>query len=258
MNLVINARDAMPAGGRLSITTRNVDLSESYAAGHVGARAGPHVMIAISDTGTGMDSQTLSHIFEPFFTTKPVGKGTGLGLATVYGIVTQAGGHITVRSRVGHGTTFKVHLPAVEEDAHLAGDLPVAQDGRGEETILFCEDEDLVRRLGCRILESAGYVVLDAVDGRQALEVARQHEGPIDLLVTDLIMPEMNGRDLAKALKAQRPDLQVLFISGYASDLLGPPHKCEEAIEFLAKPFRPPDLLGRVRQILEAAKNKPR
>jgi PAS domain S-box-containing protein len=251
MNLVVNARDAMPQGGRMEIVTEPADLGAEYVAHHVDALPGPHVVIVVRDTGTGMDAQTISHIFEPFFTTKPMGSGTGLGLATVYGIVRQAGGHITVDSSVGQGTEFRVYFPAVEEPATANISDSDGGGSGGEETILLCEDEELVRRLACRVLEEAGYVVLDAENGREALEVAERHEGEIDLLITDLVMPELDGRDLAQALLVKRPGMGVLFISGYPSNISEPSTVCAEGMEFLGKPFRPPELLERVRAILD-------
>lgn len=251
MNLAVNARDAMPQGGTLTIQTGRVDLTESYCRHHIGAHPGPHVVFTVADTGTGMDQDTLTHIFEPFFTTKAVGKGTGLGLATAYGIVTQAGGHIAVESEVGSGTTFRIHIPAVSESTIAPAPAVSHPAARGKETVLVCEDEDLVLRLASRVLTDNGYTVLEAQGGERAIEAAATHAGPIHLLVTDVIMPGLNGRQLADTLKAAHPDLRVLFISGYTSDLISTEGILDQGLEFLAKPFDSRRLLQRVREVLD-------
>jgi len=189
MNVAVNARDAMPGGGKLTIETANVELDDQYAAGHLDATAGPHVMLALTDTGTGMNRETLSRIFEPFFTTKDKGKGTGLGLAMVFGIVKQSSGHIHVKSEVGKGASFKIYLPQVQEEIVQARSHTREESFRGDETILLVEDEDAVRASAAEYLRTSGYTMLVASRGSEALELAKQHTGPIHLLVTDLIMP---------------------------------------------------------------------
>src|SRR5439155_989330 len=219
MNLAVNARDAMPEGGRLTLETANIELDVAYARKHVGARPGPHVMLALSDTGTGMDAQTQARIFEPFFTTKGPRKGTGLGLAMVYGIVKQSGGNIWVYSEPGQGTTFKIYLSQIEDPldgAHESSTLAAPCRGRG--TVLVVEDEDGVRNLVRDILQTAGYTVLEARHGAEALHVSERHVGPIHLMLTDVVMPEMSGRELAQRLAVLRPATKVLFMSGYTAN----------------------------------------
>jgi two-component system cell cycle sensor histidine kinase/response regulator CckA len=251
MNLVINARDALPHGGKLTIETANVFLDEGYADHHIAIQPGAHVLLAVSDNGIGMSKETLSHIFEPFFTTKEPGKGTGLGLATVYGIVAQSGGVIQVYSEVGHGTTFEIYFQQVQDTARVVGAPPPARALRDRAaTILLAEDDDAVRHLGRRILEQRGYTVLEARHGLDALEIASQYPGPIDLLVTDVIMPEMNGNTLATRLSALRPALKVLYISGY-TDLAVTRHGLiQDDSAFLHKPFTPGDFLRVIRERL--------
>ncbi len=218
MNLSVNARDAMPQGGRLTIETRTVTLDDTCNRMHPQVRPGEYVLLAVSDTGTGMDPQTKARVFEPFFTTKGAGKGTGLGLAVVHGVVTQAEGHIEVYSEVGQGTTFKVYLPAVKErlesgkSVHGLHPLP-----RGSETFLLVEDEDAVR-LARHVLTACGYTVLGAADGRDAVRIAERHAGRIDLVVSDVVMPYLGGRQLVERLAAVRPGMKVLFLSGYTDD----------------------------------------
>jgi two-component system cell cycle sensor histidine kinase/response regulator CckA len=254
VNLVVNAGHAMPNGGRLTLETQNVTLDEDYVHQHAVARPGPHVMLAVSDTGHGIDAATRERIFEPFFTTKPVDQGTGLGLATVHGIVTQSGGHVMVYSEVGRGTTFKVYLPAtdahpdVQEPAHT-DETPV----RGDETILLCEDDGPVRDLIAQTLRAAGYEVFTAANGKEALEAADQYDGRIGLLVTDVIMPESNGRALSEQLRLKRTDLATLFISGYTSNVIAHHGVLDEGVEFLEKPFTRQTLLGKVREVLRKA-----
>jgi CheY-like chemotaxis protein len=253
LNLVVNARDAMPRGGKLTISTRNIVLDDAYAATQPQVSPGPHVVLTVSDNGEGMDTATLERVFEPFFTTKDVGQGTGLGLATVHGIVRQSSGHIAVDSAPGLGATFKVFLPAVEIDVQTsasADPAPQALAACGE-TVLICEDDPSVRQLTTQMLRSAGYHVLTAATGAAALKVARQLQAPIDLLVTDVIMPEMNGRQVAHTLAAERPGMRTLYISGYTSDVIAHQGVADGNIEFLEKPFSQAELLRRVREVLD-------
>jgi CheY-like chemotaxis protein len=252
INLAINARDAMPGDGTLEIGTSAADLDDRYVEQHPGARPGPHAVISVSDDGVGMSSQTREQMFEPFFTTKPVGKGTGLGLATVYGIVSQAGGHILTDSRPGRGTTIRVLIPAAAE-AEAVGEAParVPTRRRGRETILLCEDERMVRRLARQILESVGYTVLEAEDGKRALGLEAGYPGTIDLLVTDTILPGMNGRVLAENLVARRPAARVLYVSGYTHDVIASEGVLENDLAFLQKPFSATSLLDKVHKILD-------
>jgi two-component system cell cycle sensor histidine kinase/response regulator CckA len=255
INLAVNARDAMPDGGRLSIEICNVELGDDYARAHADVRPGSYVLIEVADSGHGMDDVVRSRIFEPFFTTKPAGKGTGLGLAMVYGVVKQSGGHLDVHSEQGRGTTFRLYLPrAVETPAAVEPAARASGVGSGSETILVVEDENAVRALARHILESHGYTVLEACDGQEALELVQRHHGRIHLLVTDLVMPRMGGRRLAELILQSMPEAppRVLFISGYTSDaeltggLLGP------GLSFLQKPFGPTHLARRVRELLDA------
>jgi len=253
VNLAVNARDAMPSGGRLDIETANVTLRARDVAAHVDASAGPHVMLSVHDTGIGMDLDTQAQVFEPFFTTKEVGQGTGLGLSTAYGIVTQAGGHIAVDSRPGAGTTFHVFLPSVAKDD--AASSPVAKDvapRTGRETVLVVEDEAAVRTLASDVLGRLGYQVLVASDGREALKVADQHRGRIDLLVSDVVLPHLRGVEVADRLCARQPGLRVLYISGYTETAIVHEGQLDPGINFLAKPFLPADLGNRVREVLDA------
>jgi two-component system cell cycle sensor histidine kinase/response regulator CckA len=250
LNLAVNARDAMPRGGTLTIETENVTLDEAYAASHAGATPGRYVMLAFSDTGTGMDAETLSHIFEPFFTTKGVGEGTGLGLATVYGIVKQSEGHIWVYSEPDRGTIFRIYLPRVEAPA-VDASAPVAEGPlpRGSETILV-EDDEALRGVVVEILENQGYQVIPANAALAALELLERRAAPPHLLVTDLIMPGMNGPDLARSLVDRFPGLRVLFISGY-TDAAIKQSLVEEGAPFLQKPFTLDAIVRRVRDVLD-------
>ncbi len=251
MNLVVNARDAMPAGGKLTLETSNVTLDEAYARRHPGASPGEFVMLAISDTGVGMDKETQSHIFEPFYTTKGQ-QGTGLGLSMVYGIVKQSGGYIWVYSEVGHGTTFKVYLPRVDEAEEKPALRTVpAGPPLGHETILVVEDEPQLRDLTRQFLETRGYKVLVAEHGAAAIEVARRHAGVIDLLLTDIIMPVMNGRELAQRMAGLRPNTRILFMSGYTENAIWRNGIIENSTHFLQKPFTLDALNRKVREVLE-------
>jgi len=253
MNLAVNARDAMPAGGRIRVAIREVLVSDTAAVSHANLPPGPYVTLAVSDAGTGMSAETAAHIFEPFFTTKEQGKGTGLGLSTVYGIVEQSRGHIEVASELGRGTTFTIFLPREEEA--VAG-APVDTGRRlrtTARTVLVVDDEPEVLELASEILRRVGYTVLEATDGATALEVAGRHEGPIHLLVADMVMPGMSGRDLAERLRALRASLRVLFISGYVQDASARAALASERSAFVAKPFTPELLTDRVRELLATA-----
>ena len=255
MNLVINAGDALPSGGTLTIQTADVELDEDYTSRHSDVPPGPYVMLAVSDDGVGMDSETLQHAFEPFFTTKEVGKGTGLGLSTVFGIVKQSGGDVAIDSQPGCGTTVRVYLPRVQEPAQelkapaSTGTLP-----RGSETILLVDDEELVRGFEREVLSASGYTVLEAHGPRHALELARQHPGVIDLLLTDVLMPELSGPELAASLCRERPHMRTLYTSGYASDAIAEHGILEPSSAFIAKPLDRSRLASKVREVLDAAR----
>ena len=253
MNLVVNARDAMPEGGKLTIGTANVEVDEEYAARHVAVMPGPYVMLAVTDTGCGMDPTTKARLFEPFFTTKEAGKGTGLGLSTVYGIVRQTGGNIWVYSEPGLGTTFKIYLPRVLSATMPTVTEPPALPRRatGTETILVVEDEEALRRVARRILGAAGYTVLAAANGDEALAICAQHVGDIHLILTDVVMPRMSGKMLAQKLAQTRPTLKVLYMSGYTDDAIVHHGVLDAETQFLAKPFTAPDLARKVRVVLD-------
>lgn len=252
VNLAVNARDAMPDGGRLTIETANVVLEQDYTSRHFGAQPGPHVLLAITDTGHGMSAEVQAHIFEPFFTTKEGGKGTGLGLATVFGIVKQSGGNIWVYSEEGIGTTFKIYLPRAQESAAEATVTEVKPELlSGHETILLAEDNGQVRDLIRRVLQNQGYTLLEAQNGREALDLAARHPGPIHLLLTDLIMPDLSGAVLAEQLAQIRPDIKILFMSGYNDDAIAHHGMLEPNIILLQKPFSPTTLAARVRAALD-------
>lgn len=253
MNLAINARDAMPGGGGLAIETRNVEVDKDRPARPPDCPPGKYAVLSVADTGHGMDEATVREIFEPFFTTREMGKGSGLGLATVHGIVRQSGGFIEVDTRPGGGSTFRVFLPRVEAPAEAlpAWTAPAKAQGGGE-TVLLVEDSDVVRFYAVEILKAGGYEVLVAGNGEEALRIAAEHPRPTDLLVTDLVMPGLNGKELADRLRATWPGLKVLFVSGYPEEASGKKRLVEDGSHFLGKPFKPNDLLGTVRKILDA------
>ncbi len=251
INLVVNARDAMPQGGKVVIETANVELDEAYARGNVDIQAGPYVMLAVTDNGCGMDAQTQARIFEPFFTTKQEGQGTGLGLSTIYGFVRQSGGHISVESEVEKGTTFRIYLPRTEEVVQsadqLAAHVPVLA---GNETILLVEDDGALRRLITRSLEQYGYTVLTAKDGLEAIETCKQHSGTIPLVISDIMMPHMNGLELKEQASSLLPQVKFLFISGYVEELIEWREAITKSAAFLEKPFHLADLVRKVREML--------
>jgi two-component system cell cycle sensor histidine kinase/response regulator CckA len=253
MNLAVNARDAMPAGGKLTIETANTELDDAYAREHFPATPGRYVLLAVSDTGTGMTPEVQAHLFEPFFTTKERGKGTGLGLATVYGIVKQSGGFIWVYSEFGHGTTFKVYLPQVEEAAAPRASVAPAGLQRGTETVLLAEDEAPVRAVARQVLERQGYKVLEAPSAEAALDLAQRYSGPIHVLLTDVVMPGLSGHDLAQRLAALRPEIRVIYMSGYSDDAITRHGLLEPGLAYVQKPFTPDVIARKVREVLDAA-----
>jgi CheY-like chemotaxis protein len=251
VNLAVNARDAMPQGGRLTIETANVELDEAFVEAHPGSSAGAHAMLCVRDTGTGMTAEIQAHVFEPFFTTKGVGKGTGLGLATVYGIVTQHEGYVRAESAPGVGTAVSIYLRRVPADtggaASLLGDARMLV---ASETVLVVEDESELRALATELLDGAGYAVLSAGSPNEALEVVRRHRGPIHLLLTDVVMPEMSGRDLAGRLQPVHPEMRVLYMSGYTDDAIVHHGVLDPGTALLQKPFTPDGLTRMVREVL--------
>jgi CheY-like chemotaxis protein len=264
MNLAVNARDAMPDGGKLSVETRNVTLGADATMPEPGMTTGEYVMLSVADTGFGMDEETRAHLFEPFFTTKAPGKGTGLGMATVYGIVKQSGGFLSVQSEIGRGSVFRIWLPASEDSVPVASGnhaAAQAQPRNGDETILVVEDEKAVRGFLREALERNGYRVLEASNGKEALEKAAEaaarggtlpgNEGEIRLLVTDVVMAGMNGRELADEVLGMLPGIKVLFISGYADRAIVHQGVIDEGLEFMRKPFTPLDLARKVRAVLD-------
>ncbi|MBK8478482.1 MAG: response regulator, partial [Opitutaceae bacterium] len=252
VNLAVNARDAMPDGGRLTITTANIELNEAYCQRHPDVKPGSYVLLSVSDTGHGMPPEVQRRLFEPFFTTKPKGRGTGLGLAVIFGVVKQAGGTIEVDSAPGRGTTFKIHLPRLGEPAeklaraNASADLP-----RGHEAILLVEDDQSVRELAASILKRQGYKVLAAANGGEALLLAERRAEPIHLLLTDVVMPGMNGRELSERLLRIRPGLAVLFASGYTEDTIVHHGVLSESLHFIAKPYTLQAIAQKVRQVLD-------
>jgi two-component system cell cycle sensor histidine kinase/response regulator CckA len=253
INLAVNARDAMPEGGHLHITTANTVLSKEHTDRHLEAAPGKYVELAITDTGTGMTKEVQQRVFEPFFTTKGQGKGTGLGLSTVYGIVKQSGGDVWVYSEPEHGTTFKVYFPQVLEDAVTAEAGPQEKENapKGDETVLIVEDDAALRTLAARVLEGAGYTVLLARNGIEALAIASGHDGSIDLVATDVVMPKMNGRPLVEKLLETRNDMHVLFMSGYTDDEVMRRGVIDGSTAFLQKPFTPAQFARKVRDVLD-------
>jgi PAS domain S-box-containing protein len=256
MNLAVNARDAMPQGGKLTIETADAFLDETYEQRHVEVKPGPYVMLAVSDNGIGMDEATRSHIFEPFFTTKTLGQGTGLGLATVYGIVRQSGGYIWVYSEPGQGTTFKIYLPRVDEPLD-ASELkpPIVTDLKGRDTILVVEDDKTLREVICKGLKKFGYGVLEAANGGEALLICEKRKGPIDLILTDVVLPQMSGRELVERLEAMRPGIKVLYMSGYTENAIVNNGILKENVGFLQKPFKVNILVLKIREIMSACQS---
>lgn len=253
LNLAVNARDAMPQGGRLMLETGNVKLDEAFSRQHPGVLPGPYVMLVVADTGCGMDPDTLAHIFEPFFTTKEQGKGTGLGLSTAYGIVKQHDGYITVDSTRGCGTTFKIYLARAGETVERGEISKAPMEVRGAETVLLVEDEKPLRELAHEILRGNGYKVLEAPSPEEALLIGERHAGSIDLLLTDVVMPKMSGREVAKRLKPLRPTMKVLYMSGYTDDVLGQHGVLAPDTAYLQKPFTPDALARGVREVLDSS-----
>ncbi len=251
VNLAVNSRDAMPEGGKLAIETRNAELDDSYAQEHVPVRPGHYVMLAVSDTGTGMTAETMSHVFEPFFTTKEAGKGTGLGLATVYGIVKQSGGYVWCYSEPGQGTTFKIYLPRVDLPAERLPGRAAERPTQGSETVLLVEDEGALRALARRVLERHGYTVLEAPTADAALALARDHAGPIHLLLADVVLPGASGRTLANELLLRRAELKLLFMSGYTEDAIVLRGVLAPQTAFIHKPFTADGLAAKVREVLD-------
>ncbi len=252
LNLAVNARDAMPWGGKLGLETTNVELDEAYANSHIGARAGSYVMLSVADTGYGMDEETQARIFEPFFTTKELGRGTGLGLSTVYGIVKQSGGYIWVDSIPGEGSSFEIYLPQVEKGLEETKPANATIElKRADETVLLVEDEEIVRKITSTILRENGYSVMEASDGEEALEIARSYQAAIHLMLTDVVMPRMSGQELAYRMKQVRPETKVLYISGYTSDTIVHHGTLDPGLAFLQKPFTPVGLALKVRHVLE-------
>ncbi len=248
MNLAANARDAMPRGGKLTIETENVDLDEEYTRQHVFVVAGPYVRLTVSDTGAGMDQETQARVFEPFFTTKK--EGTGLGLATTYGIVKQSSGYIWVYSEPAHGATFKIYFPLVGEPPHEEVVSAWKDRAKGGEAILLVEDAESLRELTRKFLEMDGYTVLEAVTGAEAVRLAREHDGPIHLLLTDVVMPEMAGQEVAKQVSAIRPEVRVLFMSGYTENAILHHGVIDTGTLLIAKPFSREALAEKLRETL--------
>jgi two-component system cell cycle sensor histidine kinase/response regulator CckA len=258
MNLVINARDAMPQGGNLTIETSNVYLDKEFTKKHVPSRVGSYVLLSVTDTGEGMNVETREHIFEPFYTTKELGKGTGLGLATVYGIIKQSGGYIWVYSEVGKGTTFKIYLPRVNAETEIIAEVSAPEKiDRGSETVLLVEDEEMVRHMSRQMLETCGYTVIEAGNGIEALSRCESLDQKVDLLMTDVVMPTMGGRELAERITQYYPDIRVLFTSGYTDDAIIRQGMLTEEMNFIQKPFTYEMLAKKVRNSLDAPEVSP-
>jgi two-component system cell cycle sensor histidine kinase/response regulator CckA len=251
VNLAINARDAMPDGGRLTIQTLNTTLGDEYCAEHAGARSGEFVVLVVTDSGAGMTGEVKAHIFEPFFSTKAKGKGTGLGLATVFGIVKQNDGSIEVYSELGLGTSFRIYLPRVEAKAEPLVRAVVETMPRGTETVFLVEDEEIVKNLAERVLTRQGYAVSAFPNGGEALMAIQHTAGPVHLLITDVVLPGINGRVLAEHVRAVRPEIRVLFCSGYTEDVVAHHGVLEVGLEFLGKPYSPLDLAKKVREVID-------
>jgi CheY-like chemotaxis protein len=252
MNLAVNARDAMPSGGRLTIETANVELDEAYARAHISVPPGRYVMLAVSDTGVGMTQEVKERAFDPFFTTKEKGKGTGLGLSTVYGIVKQSGGNIWVYSELGKGTTFKIYLQRVDEPLEELREKMVGEElPRGKETVLVVEDEEKVRKLIVEILGRQGYRVLEASHGDEALLIHEKQDGPIHLILVDVVMPGMSGSKLAKRLASLRPETKILYMSGYTDNAIVHHGVLARGVNYIQKPFTMDGLTRKVREVLD-------
>jgi CheY-like chemotaxis protein len=252
MNLAVNARDAMPKGGKLTVETKNVDLDEDYAKSHIDVKPGPHVMLAMTDSGCGMDEKTRSKLFDPFYTTKEPGKGTGLGLSTVYGIVKQSGGNIWVYSEPGKGTTFKIYLPRINKMEKTGSpSKDIRKPSRGDETILLVEDDEAVRQVTLAMLEGSGYTIIEASNGAEAFRISEEHEGNIDLLLTDVVMPGMSGRELADQIERDHPGIRVLFMSGYTDNAIHHHGVLEPGTAFIEKPFSQASLTRKIRDVLD-------
>jgi two-component system cell cycle sensor histidine kinase/response regulator CckA len=254
MNLVVNARDAMPQGGTLTIETANVELDSAYAGRHLAVKPGPYVLLAVSDTGSGMDEATKQRLFEPFFTTKPPGKGTGLGLSTVFGIVKQCGGSVEVYSEPGRGSSVKIYFPRIDQTVPAEADAGKRKLSRGTETILLVEDDEMVRNLVRETLEREGYRVIGAGDPIEAQSSADSFRGKIQLLITDVVMPRFSGKELARILLERRPDMKILYMSGYTDSAIVNSGILQKEVAFLQKPFTPAALAGKVREVLESGK----
>jgi CheY-like chemotaxis protein len=252
MNLAVNARDAMPDGGHLTVETANVELDEAYARQHAGAKPGRYVMLAVADSGIGMNTETIARIFEPFFTTKELGKGTGLGLATVYGVVKQSGGYIWVDSELGKGASFQIFLPRVDEPVTATAENPTSESSlTGTETVLLVEDAEPLRKLAQSFLAEHGFQVLAAANGEEAIQLVKTCRQPIHLLLTDVVMPGMNGRALAEQLLPMQPQIRILYMSGYTDSFIAGHGVLEPGTHLLHKPFTEQALLRKVRQVLD-------
>jgi two-component system cell cycle sensor histidine kinase/response regulator CckA len=250
INLTTNARDAMPGGGKLTVETANIYLNEAYCKMHLGFSPGYYVLLGVSDDGTGMDKETLQHLFEPFFTTKEPGRGTGLGLATVYGIVRQNGGFINVYSEPGKGTTFKIYIPRSLEEGDIQKEAKEESVASGSGTVLLVEDDDMVRRMTSEMLEAIGYTVTASGSPAEAESLCENQDLHIDLLITDVVMPGMSGKELRDRIQVKRPGMKVLFMSGYTSNVIVHRGVLEEGVHFLQKPFSMNDLAGKIREAM--------